>query len=864
MADLNFTVDVRTIQAQANLKKVADQAKSTADSFRGLNTAIAGIAITGFIGSALRMADTIQDVGKASGLGTQFVKGFADAVVQSGGDFENAVTGIGRFSQSISDALSGNDTILGKFEQLGISLKDLKTLSDQEILRKTIEGLARMPEGATKTALAMDLLSKKFATVDFKGLNNDLDSFIDKAGSSVSVIDESARLNDKLAGAVNNLQLGLLKAIEPLITFLGNLKAEQIERFVEAVVKIGVALTAIAASTKIFNIITAGLGTVTLAVVAFKKGLLDIAGTFPRIVSQWGYFQKALAAASGLFSKLYEVGRFVLTFLEKRVVFLALGFARLTPLLALITGALYVINEVIAMAFNIDLIDKFTGAVGRASKKLKGFFGGDTGKKKAIEDAAKAQEAADQKRIAATAALSAIQAKAWIAEKTAQEEAAKLRNAINDAYIKEEQALGKQVAGFQAANSEQVKALKTQIEMTGLSERQQAVRSAEIDLEKRYGQEKDEMLNKEIELNSTIADAKRRIAKEEEIAKIYGRETNKEIIKGLQQQVAVAEAQLPLVKKGIRAVTEEYQKQVPVIKEVAATAYDAAVTQREAQILLRGELDQQIQQQNTIIDLQKQMAQLTLTDIEKKYSDIDAAARASAQAQIDYINTERALRKEALLDEQEKLKIYDKALEKTKKIKDAQKELYDESRKFSTGWTKAMKDYVEAATNGAKRAEAVFTTATRNMEEAIVNFAKTGKFEWKSFVSSIVEELLRQQVRELIAKTFGGMSAPASGGGGGGGGIMGLIGSIFGGGFANGGIIPTNGPVLVGERGPELLMGAAGRNVIPNNQLGGGTTVVYNINAVDAMSFKQMVARDPSFIYAVSQQGAKSIPSTRR
>jgi lambda family phage tail tape measure protein len=862
MADLNFTVDVRTLQAQANLKKVADQAKSTADSFRGLNTAIAGIAITGFIGSALRMADTIQEVGKASGLGTQFVKGFADAVVQSGGDFENAVTGIARFSQSISDALSGNDTILGKFEQLGISLNDLKTLSDQEILRKTIEGLARMPEGATKTALAMDLLSKKFATVDFKGLNNDLDSFVSKAGSSVSVLDESARLNDKLAGAVNNLQVGLLKAIEPLITFLGNLKSEQIERFVEAVVKIGVALTAIAGATKVFNIIAAGFASVAGAALLFKKGLGDIAGTIPRIVTQWGGFQKALALASGLFSKLYEVGKFVLIFLEKRVVALVLGFARLTPLLAIITGALYIINEAIALAFGVDLIDKFTGALGRSYDKLKEFFKGDTGQKKVLEDAAKAQEAADQKRIESTAKLAAIQAKAFIAEKTAQEEAAKLRNAINDAYAKEEQAVSKQIAGFQDANAEQVKALKTQIEMTSLSEKQQAVRSAEIDLEKRYGQETQDMLNKEIELNSTIADAKRRIAKEEEIAKIYGRETNKEIIKGLQQQISVAEAQLPLVKKGIRAVTEEYQNQVPVIKDVAAAAYDAAVTQRESQILLRGSLDQQIAQQNTIIDLQKQMAQLTMSDIEKKYSDIDAAARASAQAQIDYINTERALRKEALLDEQEKLKIYDQALEKTKKIKDAQKDLYDESRKFSTGWTKAMKDYVEAATDGAKRAEAVFTTATRNMEEAIVNFAKTGKFEFKSFVSSIVEELLRQQVRELIAKTFGGLSSPASGGGGGGGGLLGAIGGLLG--FANGGIIPTNGPVLVGERGPELLMGAAGRNVIPNNQLGGQTTVVYNINAVDAMSFKQMVARDPSFIYAVSQQGAKSIPSTRR
>ena len=96
----------------------------------------------------------------------------------------------------------------------------------------------------------------------------------------------------------------------------------------------------------------------------------------------------------------------------------------------------------------------------------------------------------------------------------------------------------------------------------------------------------------------------------------------------------------------------------------------------------------------------------------------------------------------------------------------------------------------------------------------------------------------------------------------GGGGLFGSIGKLLG--FANGGIIPTNAPVLVGERGPELLMNARGSQVIPNNQLGGTTNVIYNINAVDASSFKQLVARDPAFIYAVSQQGAKSIPSTRR
>jgi hypothetical protein len=45
--------------------------------------------------------------------------------------------------------------------------------------------------------------------------------------------------------------------------------------------------------------------------------------------------------------------------------------------------------------------------------------------------------------------------------------------------------------------------------------------------------------------------------------------------------------------------------------------------------------------------------------------------------------------------------------------------------------------------------------------------------------------------------------------------------------------------------------------------MGGSTNITYNINAVDAMSFKQMIAADPTFIYAVTQQGAKGMAVRR-
>jgi hypothetical protein len=184
------------------------------------------------------------------------------------------------------------------------------------------------------------------------------------------------------------------------------------------------------------------------------------------------------------------------------------------------------------------------------------------------------------------------------------------------------------------------------------------------------------------------------------------------------------------------------------------------------------------------------------------------------------------------------------------KQQDLAKTAYENSRMFSTGWKKAFEEYEDNATNASKSAQRIFEKSTKGMEDAIVGFAKTGKFEWKGFVNSILEELLRSQVQQLIAKTFGGLGLGGGSGGGGG---------LFGGFFATGGMIPPGRFGVVGENGPELVSGPA--NVTPN--LGGGN-VTYNINAVDAMSFKQMVAQDPSFLFAVTEQGRRTLPQTRR
>jgi hypothetical protein len=87
------------------------------------------------------------------------------------------------------------------------------------------------------------------------------------------------------------------------------------------------------------------------------------------------------------------------------------------------------------------------------------------------------------------------------------------------------------------------------------------------------------------------------------------------------------------------------------------------------------------------------------------------------------------------------------------------------------------------------------------------------------------------------------------------------IGSFFGGFFADGGRLGAGKWGIAGEAGPEIIHGPA--NITPMGGGGGSTVVTYNISAVDAASFKQLVASDPGFIHTIAMQGSKGIPGRR-
>ena len=100
-----------------------------------------------------------------------------------------------------------------------------------------------------------------------------------------------------------------------------------------------------------------------------------------------------------------------------------------------------------------------------------------------------------------------------------------------------------------------------------------------------------------------------------------------------------------------------------------------------------------------------------------------------------------------------------------------------QSREWQDDMTRALGDHVDAASDAAKAAEQVTTPAFKTMEDALVGFVTTGRFEFAAFADSIMADITRIAVRQAILGPIAG--AMAGGGGEAGGGIGMMLAGLF-------------------------------------------------------------------------------------
>jgi len=132
-----------------------------------------------------------------------------------------------------------------------------------------------------------------------------------------------------------------------------------------------------------------------------------------------------------------------------------------------------------------------------------------------------------------------------------------------------------------------------------------------------------------------------------------------------------------------------------------------------------------------IANIERDLRTKLKREVEALQKAMTPANSAQIQAQIDRITaaTQQAIRDQRTLAE----------------------ESYEYQRSFASGWENAFRRYSESARNNAQLAEDIFTQTTQGLEDAIVNFAKTGEFSLKSLGQQVAETFLRGNIRQLFA-----------------------------------------------------------------------------------------------------------------
>ena len=155
---------------------------------------------------------------------------------------------------------------------------------------------------------------------------------------------------------------------------------------------------------------------------------------------------------------------------------------------------------------------------------------------------------------------------------------------------------------------------------------------------------------------------------------------------------------------------------------------------------------------------------------------------------------------------------------------------------------RAFQDALEGAQNVADRINELGASAFDRLSDALTDFVTTGRFQIRDFASFVIQEFIRIQIRSALARSLTSVG--------------------FGGFLQQGGPAQAGQAYIVGEAGPELFVPNVNGNVIPNEQLnsvgGGNTNITYEIRAVDARSFQQLAASDPSFLHNIVQRGARA------
>lgn len=123
---------------------------------------------------AMRFADELSDLAKANDVAIDSILKLQHALQQSGGEAANAGKLMNSFNSFVDKAATGNFEAQQSFKKMGVSLKDIKDLSIEDLFNKVAAGLSAIDDPITRNAKAVEIFGRAIKGVDLVGFNENL------------------------------------------------------------------------------------------------------------------------------------------------------------------------------------------------------------------------------------------------------------------------------------------------------------------------------------------------------------------------------------------------------------------------------------------------------------------------------------------------------------------------------------------------------------------------------------------------------------------------------------------------------------------------------------------------------------------
>lgn len=214
-------------------ESMAKGLKTAGKVITGAFTAITATAVASskaFVNTAKNVADlgdTIDKQSQKTGLSAKTWQEFDYVMKIAGTDMSSMTAGMKTLTNQVDLAKKGNDEAIDRFKKLGISMKDLKTMSREDLFKKTISSLQGMKESTTRASLANKLFGKSGQdlnpllnmtakeTQELINKANDLGMVMSDQGvkASATFKDSLTTLGGTLQGVKNNIMTQFLPGL---------------------------------------------------------------------------------------------------------------------------------------------------------------------------------------------------------------------------------------------------------------------------------------------------------------------------------------------------------------------------------------------------------------------------------------------------------------------------------------------------------------------------------------------------------------------------------------------------------------------------------------------------------------------------